>query len=143
VAERADGGPAEAVVPALDGQRVDIHVPMESKARGGRKEIIQPPEAFTSADVGPRSPLAVALARAYHWQRVLDPGEVKSPDDLATPIGVGRSYAGRLIRPASLSPEIVESVFTGTEPNQFSLAVLRSDIPLQWEQQLALLGFRD
>jgi len=37
-------------------------VPMEFKTRGGRKEIILPPDAATTADVSPRSPLVVALA---------------------------------------------------------------------------------
>ena len=49
---------------------MDISVPMEFKARAGRKEIISvrspsglPPDAATTAEVGPRSPLVVALAR--------------------------------------------------------------------------------
>ena len=67
VAELVGDGPAEGaggrVAPGTDGQTVDIRVPMEFKTRSGRKEIILPPDAATTADVGPRSPLVVALAR--------------------------------------------------------------------------------
>jgi hypothetical protein len=73
VAELVGASPAEGaagrVVPGTDGQTVDVRVPMEFKVRGGRKEIIVPPDAATAADVGPRSPLVVALARGTAGNR--------------------------------------------------------------------------
>ena len=49
-----------------DGQTVDVRVPMEFKVRGGRKEIVLPPDANTTPDVGPRRPIVVALARGVY-----------------------------------------------------------------------------
>jgi len=60
VAELRDGG--QAAGPA-DDDTLNIHVPMEFKRRGGRKEIVLPPDAHTTPDVGPRRPIVVALAR--------------------------------------------------------------------------------
>jgi len=81
-----------------DGQTLHVHVPMELKRRGGRKEIVLPPEAHTTPDVGPRRPIVVALARAFKWQKMLDTGEVGSVGELATRYGLGRSYVGRILK---------------------------------------------
>ena len=82
-------GAAGRAVPGRDGQlvlrsevalrgvaTVDIRVPMEFKTRSGRKEIISvgspsglPADAATAADVGPRSPLVLALARGTAGSR--------------------------------------------------------------------------
>ena len=57
------------------GETIDVHVPMEFKVHGGRKEIILPPDAHTAPDVGPQCPLVVALARVFRWQEMLDTGQ--------------------------------------------------------------------
>ena len=143
-AELVGDGPAKGaggrVARGTDGQTVDIRVPMEFKTRGGRKEIILPPDAATTADVGPRSPLVVALARAYRWQRMLDSGEVKSLDKLASANGVDRSYVGRILRLAALAPDIVQAILADNEPTGLSLARLRDDIPIDWGDQHCLLA---
>ena len=72
VAELEDGQKRSA---DAGGETIDVHVPMEFKVRGGRKEIILPPDAHTTPDVGPQRPLVVALARAFRWQEMLDTGE--------------------------------------------------------------------
>jgi hypothetical protein len=115
------------VVPGADGQTLDIRVPMEFKTRSGRKEIISvgspsglPPDAATTADVGPRSPLVVALARAYRWQRMLDSGEVGSLDELAKRQGVDRSYVGRIVKLAGLAPDLVDSALRGRGNGPFT-----------------------
>jgi len=59
------------------GQTVDLRVPRKSMVRGRRKEIVPPPDAHTAADVDPRQPIVVALARgepAYRCQKMLDAG---------------------------------------------------------------------
>jgi hypothetical protein len=114
---------------------VDIRVPMEFKTRSGRKEIILPPDAATTADVGPRSPLVVALARAYRWQRMSDSGEVLGVEAIAAKCGVDRSYVGRILRLATLAPDIMQSILAGAEPSSLSLTRLRGDIPVNWAEQ--------
>jgi hypothetical protein len=126
---------------------VDIRVPMEFKTRSGRKEIISvrspsglPPDAAVAADVGPRSPLVVALARAYRWQRMIETGQARSNSDLARKLKLDQSYIARTIRLASLAPEIIEAILGGQEPDGLSLWGLRRDVPLLWREQRKLLG---
>ena len=128
-----DGGqkrPADA-----GGETIDIQVPMEFRVRGGRKEIILPPDAHTTPDVGPQRPLVVALARAYQWQEMLDTGEAGSIAELARKCGVDRSYVGRILKLTSLSPGIVEVILAGHEPSGLSLGTLRGGLPVRWDEQ--------
>ncbi len=69
VGELQDDGPAEGadgcVEMSKDGQTVDLRVPMEFKVRGGRKEIILPPDTESEANAQPNRSLVLALARAH------------------------------------------------------------------------------
>ena len=132
VAELQGDGPAEL---ARDGQTVDLRVPIEFKVRGGRKEIILPPDANTTPDVGPRRPIVIALARAYKWQQMLDAGLVGSLAELAGEVGVDRSYAGRVLRLTSLAPDIAQAILRGVEPDGLSLAGFRAGLPVCWHEQ--------
>jgi hypothetical protein len=121
---------------------VDIRVPMEFKTRGGRKEIISvrspsglPPDAAVAADVGPRSPLAIALARAYRWQRLIDSGEVPGMEAIAARYGVSRTYVARMLQFTSLAPAFVKAIVEGKEPTGMSLTKLRDGLPPMWEEQ--------
>ena len=131
------------VVPGKDGQTVDIRVPMEFKTRSGRKEIILPPDAATTADVGPRSPLVVALARAYRWQRMIDGGEVESLDELAVRYDVDRSYVGRIVKLAGLAPDLVTAVLGGLVPEGLALRRLPKLLPILWSKQRQMLSRDD
>jgi site-specific DNA recombinase len=142
VAELAGDGAAEGaagrVVPGADGQTLDIRVPMEFKTRSGRKEIILPPGAATTADVGPRSPLVVALARAYRWQRMIDSGEVPGVEAIAAQHGVDRAYVSRILCLATLAPEIVDATLKGNEPSGMSVRKLMAGrLPVRWDEQRA------
>ena len=96
--------------------------------------------AATTADVGPRSPLVVALARAYRRQRMLDDGEVKSLDERASANGVDRSYIGRILNLAGMAPDIVQAILQGREPGGLSLQTLTRSLPVHWTQQRTALG---
>ena len=132
VAELEDGKKRSA---DAGGETIDVHVPMEFKVRGGRKEIILPPDANTTPNVGPQRPLVVALARAYRWQEMLDTGEAGSIADLARKYDVDRSYVGRILKLTSLAPDIVEAILAGNEPSGMSLGTLRYGVPVWWEEQ--------
>ena len=123
-------------------QTLDVRVPVELKVRGGRKEIILPPDANTARDVGPQRPIVVALARAYKWQKTIESGQAQSLEGLAKQYGVDRSYAGRIIRLASLAPDIVQTVLAVAEPSGLSFGKLQQHLPLSWSQQRLVLGFR-
>ena len=122
------------------GETIDVHMPMEFKVRGGRKEIILPPDANTTPNVGPQRPLVVALARAYRWQEMLDTGEAGSIDELARKYDVDRSYVGRILKLTSLAPDIAETILAGNEPSGLSLGTLRGGVPVRWGEQRAMAG---
>jgi len=141
-------GAAGRVVPGTSGQTVDVRVPMEFKTRSGRKEIISvrspsglPPDAATTADVGPRSPLVVSLARAYRWQRMVDSGEVPGVEAIAAQHRMGRTYIARILGLATLAPEIVEAALKGSEPSGMSVRkLLNGPLPVRWDEQRAQLA---
>jgi hypothetical protein len=81
------------------------------------------------------SVLVSALAKAYHWQEQLESGKYASLEELAAAHGVDRSYVGRILRLTSLSPEIVELILDGKEPNGLSLRKLLKGFSLDWQQQ--------
>lgn len=98
-------------------------------------------KAVCPTDAGPRRPIAVALARAYKWQRMLDEGEVGSMAELAEGCGVDRSYVGRILKLAALAPGIVEAIFGDEEPSSLSLMELHRPLPLRWDEQCRMLAF--
>jgi len=120
-----------------DGDAVIIDIPMSLRRRSGRKEVVLPPGAV--ADIAlpakPPSPLAIALARAFRWQEMIESGQAESNCDLARKLRLDQSYIARTIRLASLSPRIIEAILDGPEPDGLSLWGLRRDIPLWWEEQ--------
>ncbi len=126
------GRPAES---ANDGQTVNIRVPIEFKVRGRRREIILSPDAETEPEAEQNRPMILALARAYKWQEMLDSGEVSGIGAIAAQHGVDRAYVSRMIMLTSLAPEIVEMILAGDEPDGLSLAKLRRDLPLRWDEQ--------
>ena len=114
-----------------------IQIPLTFKRRGGRREVILPPGA---RDERPATPVQLALARAYRWQKMLDSGEVGSISELATQIGADKSLVAKQLRLAQLAPDIVEAILKGTEPEGTSLMRLFEAIPLLWEDQRKLYG---
>lgn len=62
----------------VEGENLRIRVSMALKRRGGRKEIIVP-EGLGGAPSprGRNRPLAIAVARAHRWQRLLEVGWVR------------------------------------------------------------------
>ncbi|MBI5724822.1 MAG: recombinase family protein [Planctomycetes bacterium] len=130
------------VEPGKDGHTVDIRVPMEFKVRSGRREIILP-EKMDASDAGSMEhrPLVAAIAKAFRWQKMIESGQVKSLEELGSQEGVHRSYVLRILRLASLAPDIVKAFLSGAEPGGLSLRALNKDIPVAWEKQKKMFGF--
>ena len=125
-----------------DGDQLVIRVPMKFKKRGGRKEIIVP-EGLSGAQ--PRKspaqePLVTALARAFHWQELIDSERYSSVTELAEALGVDRSYVGRIMRLALLAPDIVEAIVRGEEASGLSLEGLTKVVPTLWDEQRERFG---
>jgi len=127
-----------------DGDAIVIDIPMALRHRAGRKEIVLPPGVAPVADNdredAPPNPLALALARAFRWQEMIETGEAESNSDLARKLKLDQSYIARTIRLTSLAPDLVEAILDGQEPDGLSLRSLRRDLPLAWDEQRQLLG---
>lgn len=72
---------------------------------------------------------------------ILDSGEVDGIDGLGAPFKADTSYIGRILRLATLAPDIVEVIVEGNEPNGVSLNRLTAALPMAWEEQQQALGF--
>ncbi len=115
---------------AADDETIRILVPIKMRTRAGRREVIT-----TQGPLAPQEALMRAVARAYIWQALLDAGEVSSIEALATRFRVDRSYVARILRLASLAPDLVEMIANGDEPNGLSLRQLMKGFPVRWDEQ--------
>ena len=122
---------------SCDFETLVILVPMKFKKRGGRREIIVPEGLSGSRPQKSRTqePLVTALARAFHWQDLIDSGRYTSVTELAEALDVDRSYVGRIMRLALLAPDIVDAIVRGDEPSGLSLEGLVKGMPMVWEEQ--------
>lgn len=124
---------------------VSVRIPMKMKRRGGRKVIIVPDDL---ADVAPpRSdcnvPLAVAVARAHHWQELFLSGRYATASELAKKLGLDRSYVTRMMRLALLAPDIVTAIVDGREPDGLTFKKLTvKPMPISWDKQRKQFGFQ-
>lgn len=123
-----------------EGDRIIVKIPVRFRRRNGRQMIFAAGEGEEDKSKADNHALVVALARAWQWQEELESGKYSGVEELARAKKVDRSYAGRLLKLTSLSPEIVEAVLAGEEPEDLSLRQLRRGIPLSWEEQRVELG---
>ncbi len=118
-----------------------MSVPLQTKRRRGRKEVIVPAGHGPGVPARPRTnePLALTIARAHRWRTLLEKGRYGSIRELALALGVDNSYVARLLRLTLLAPDVVEAVLDGTEPSGISLEKLYR-APMEWERQRQELG---
>jgi site-specific DNA recombinase len=81
-----------------------------------------------------RASLIKALARARHWYDRIVAGEVHSLRQLAAETGLTVRYVSKILRCASLSPALTETILKGQQPPELTVERL-SQIPMVWDQQ--------
>jgi hypothetical protein len=116
-----------------------FHVGADRRS-GGRKIVIP---AATSSDPAAEhhTPILTALSRAFHWQRLIDEGIVKSGSDIARQEGLNQSSVNELLRLTLLSPEMVLALLAGQQPKTLNLVWLKNhELPLDWEAQREVFG---
>jgi hypothetical protein len=120
----------------LQGDTINVHVPMAWKRRGGRKVIIAPDgsDAWAPAKPRPDEKLIRALARANRWKRLLDEASYRSAGELAEAEGLTRSFINRLLRLTLLAPDIQEAILDGRQPKALQLNDLVL-LPDDWGEQ--------
>ena len=122
-----------------DGNDLVVRIPMKLKRRSGRKQIIVPDGLGDDQPTAPPQDAIVdALARAHHWQELIDDGRYGSITELAEALKLDRSYVGRILRLTLLAPDIIEAILRGNEPSGLSLARLVKEVPMLWEEQRKL-----
>lgn len=108
-------------------------VPLEFKRRGIRR----------LADTGAvaHDPILIeAVARATHWQRLLDGGEFESGAAIARAEGLHPSTVNELLRLTLLAPDIVEQLLAGRQPRRLTLIWFqRNPLPVDWQQQRQII----
>jgi ParB-like chromosome segregation protein Spo0J len=62
----------------------------------------------------PDGTLIKALVRAWRWQRMLDEGIYTSVSEIGDAENISKSYVGRILRLALLSPDIIEAILAGS-----------------------------
>ena len=119
------------VIPTCIRRRgVEMRLILESGERGASDTRVDPA-------------LVKAIARARQWFEQVASGKARSFAEIARVDGISRRYVANLIPLAFLAPDIVASILSGTQPVELTAEVLtkRVDLPLDWAEQRALLGF--
>ncbi len=125
------------------GAKLTTFIPVRIKRRGGRKVVVP---AANATDKMPEhdAPILKALARAFHWQRLIDEGVVKSGSDIARQEGLHQTTVNELLRLALLSPAVVRSILDGRQPRTLSINWLKNNLlPPDWDVQHAIFDVFD
>ena len=87
--------------------------------------------------------LIKAVVRARKWFDDLAAGRIRSFAEIASNENSGERYVSSLMPLAFLAPDIIDAILTGTQPAHLSaeLLIKRTQLPLDWTEQRALLGF--
>lgn len=116
-----------------DSGTLETFVPLVFKRRGIRR----------LADTGAvaHDPMIIeAVARAFHWQHLLDSGEFESGAAIARAEGLHPSTVNELLRLTLLAPDIVEQLLAGRQPRRLTLIWFqRNPIPVDWQQQRQII----
>lgn len=119
-------------------------IPVRIKRHGGRKVVIPAPGTPEAQAPEHHEPILNALARAYHWQRLLDEGRMRSGVEIARQEGLNQSSVNELLRLTLLSPQIVRALLDGRQPKTLTLRWLKNhELPADWEAQREVFGRLD
>jgi hypothetical protein len=118
-------------------QVVTVTVPFTIRKRGGRKLVITPDGV--AAVAAPRaqvdSALLKALARGFRWRKLLETGDFATIEEIADAENINPSYVSRVMRMTLLSPEIVEAILAGRQPEGLTMARAMQPFPGVWANQ--------
>lgn len=123
---------------AIQPTTLTTFIPIRIKRSGGRKVVVP-----SSNDAAPAhdAPILTALSRAFHWQRLIDEGRVKSGTEIARREGLHHTTVNELLRLTLLSPALVRAILDGQQPKTLSLIWLKNnELPGDWEEQQELFA---
>ena len=114
----------------LENGHLQVIVPVKFRTISSRHRMLVP-----GATVDGTEPLALALARAFRWQKYIDEGKFKNSVALAEAIGQDKSVVAKILRLRFLSPAIVHRIVTGDIPRSLTLKDLRTSFSDVWSEQ--------
>ena len=86
--------------------------------------------------------LVKVIAKGYYWNKLLDEGKVKTIKEITEfEKDCNFDYIKRAIRLNILSPRIVESILSGTQPKDLTVMKLYNVKSLDWKEQEKILNF--
>ena len=123
-------------------QTVTVKVPFAIRRRGGRKLVITPDGTTTAPLTRARldSALLKALARGFRWRKLLETGDYATIEEIASAENINPSYVSRVLRMTLLSPEIVEAILAGKQPEGLTMARAMQPFPVGWPDQRKILS---
>jgi hypothetical protein len=122
-----------------------MEIPVQFQRKAKRKRITTPDGRnvvdMTNENID--DALVKAIARAHRWQEMLDTREVKSIQAIADLENLSGTYAQKVIRLTDLAPDITSAILEGKQPEslQINTLIKGKPLPLDWNEQRALLGF--
>ena len=114
----------------LENGNLQVIIPVTFRKISAKHKMIMPGETIDGTE-----PLALALARAFRWQKYIDEGKFKNSVALADAIGQDKSVVAKVLRLRFLSPAIVHRIVTGNIPRTLNLANLKTAFPDLWSEQ--------
>jgi len=110
----------------------------KQKLRTIHRQVIVAPESEEA--VIEKSPVLIAIANGFLWQKMLDERKVESIDELAKNVGKERAVVSHTLQLTLLSPEIIHMALTGTLPSSVNVKSLKAALPADWETQKVFFG---
>lgn len=116
---------------------ITINVPIAFTRRRGRKRVVAPDGTVLAPRSEPEvdSALVKVIARAHRWQLMLESGEFATLRELAKAERLDAAYVSRVLKLTLLSPDLVEAILAGRQPEATTLKALMREVPVEWDKQ--------
>lgn len=119
----------------IDRDHLRLEAPFGIRRRGKESRLL-----FGTIHTAPDPKLIRMIALAHSWLEEIRSGTLMK--DIAARYGWQTLMVRQRIQLAFLSPAIVSAILEGKQPKELTLTQLvTSDIPLDWDEQWAVLGF--
>lgn len=121
----------------MKGGLPETFVPLTLRRRGVQRLMQAPTDVRETHD----STLIEGIARAFHWQRLLDSGVMTSGSDIARAEGLHHSTVNELLRLTLLAPDIIDLLLAGRQPRRMTLMWFqRHPLPVDWQAQRQIVA---
>jgi len=120
-------------------KQINTFIPLKFAKRSGRRVVTTVEDAMKVTaphEPLPDTTLMNALAKAFHWQRLLEIGIVHSGAEIAQKENMDLATVNEILRLTLLDPEIVEGILRGHQPEGLTMNWLNTNpIPWEWKEQ--------